>query len=61
MEEPTATHDDGLMARVRRLFHPGPLAWILGLEQQKVRFHAGEHLHGLDERDEQPRTVRGVR
>ena len=57
MDEPTPTQDNGLVARVRRLFHPGPLDWILGLSPDRVRFHAGEHMHGLDERDEGARPA----
>ena len=61
MEQPRHTQDESLLQRVQRWFHPGPLDWILGLTPDRPRFHAGEHLHGLDddgdERARRPRPM----
>ena len=34
--------------RLRRLFTPGPLDWLLKLNPPHERFRPGSHLHGLD-------------
>ena len=49
-----STHDQGEQRpsdTLRRLFHPGPLAWLLRLTEPKQRFHPGAHLHGLEDHD----------
>jgi hypothetical protein len=48
MQQPDGIPQDNFVQRVQRLFHPGPLDWILGLTPPKERFRAGEHMHGLD-------------
>jgi hypothetical protein len=58
MEQHSRTQEDGLARQLRRLFHPGPLDWILGITPHKVRFHAGERLHGLDQREDGARSQR---
>lgn len=58
MEQPGRTQDETFVQRVQRLFHPGPLDWILGLTPHKVRFHAGEHMHGLDDDRDEPMRAR---
>ena len=45
-----------LVARIQQLFHPGPLDWLLGLTPEHTRFHAGAHLHGLDDRNDRVRA-----
>lgn len=46
-------HDepDGFFDRLRLLFVPGPFSWIAGSVPRKPRFHAGQHMHGLQEHD----------
>ena len=49
----TAPHPpaDGFLERLQRLFTPGPFAWVAKSGEPKHRFHAGRHLHGLEEHD----------
>ena len=61
MEHPGPTQNETFVQRMRRLFHPGPLDWILGLTPRKERFRAGERLHGLDSEDGRLSASRGRR
>lgn len=50
---------DDMGDTLARLFHPGPLDWLLKLTPPRSRFQPGRHLHGLAEHDiEVPRDPR---
>ena len=42
---------EGFFQRLLRLLTPGPFAWVAKSGEPKQRFHAGQHMHGLEEHD----------
>jgi hypothetical protein len=41
----------GLLQRLQALFTPGPFTWVAKSRPVKNRFHAGGHMHGLEDHD----------
>lgn len=41
----------GILEQLASLISPGPFAWILKTYPLRPHFHAGPHLHGLDDHD----------
>ena len=59
---PPHADGDGFLERLLRLFTPGPFTWVAKSGEPKHRFHAGQHLHGLEEHDvpDRPGDFRGT-
>jgi hypothetical protein len=53
---------EGFFQRLLQLLTPGPFTWVAKSGPPKQRFHAGEHLHGLEEHDvpERPGVFKGT-
>ena len=48
----------GFWERLARMLAPGPFPWLAGSVPDEPRFHAGRHMHGLEEHDIPDREVR---
>lgn len=48
---PPKARSGGLVGRLQEFLAPGPWRWMFKQEPAPPRFHAGQHLHGLEEHD----------
>lgn len=48
----------GFWSRLQGLFMPGPFIWLAKAGPLRRRFHAGQHMHGLEEHDVSDRGAR---
>ena len=54
-DRPAERPGGGFLTRLKRLFGVGPFSWMARSLPPSRRYRAGQHMHGLERRDVEPR------